>query len=324
MATQSSINTLPDALCFRNIDLSVVSFRLPDVEGARTSHLASAVMETAPSHLPLQAEDAIVYFNEVDAPGLERCVSDVDCLPKALKSREAAALGWHLYSQLPTSAPDQFIALVLNNPPTGYRKLYFDTPDVKYSNSSFELSDRVLFVLTNSDNDTGTEKTPSAGTSASAAAANEILDWLLAGLADRNDMLEAIQREVVTSCLNKSAAAVAKFLKIVQAGADTGGEVTAGVAGVAQAAVEAFTHAEELQKAGVEWDKALMWSRVAWERAVALASHPDLVIKPQFPPEHVLALLLPIGLPIFLAVVQAVGREVRAARRKSQDMLKSE
>ena len=66
---------------------------------------------------------------------------------------------------------------------------------------------------------------------------------------------------------------------------------------------------------GEPW-AALAAARAAWEVAAAAARHPGFGTRPHFPPEHTLAVLLPLGLPVTLVLVQAALREVQAWRRQ--------
>ena len=333
LATQNNgINDLlSNNLCSSNTDLSLVTFALAN-GGAVNPQLAQHVKALAPDYLPLQAQDAIIYFDPEDTPVLKKCTNmgtnKIDCPDLGLSSRESSSLGWHLYSQLPSSSGDQIIILALTSPPIGFRKIYFNAPSQEYSNTSYQLSDRVLLVLMdmrNEDEDEGmsSKMSTSVESTTSGGAAREIVDWLLGGLKTQKTAADSVE-EITNFCLQQSAVAIARFLKIVSTHVEIGGGITAGVAGAAHAAVDAFEHAEKLQYSGSMHKEALAWSRIAWRKGTELVAHPDLAVNPQFPSEHVLALLLPIGLPIVLAVLQGIGREVRAARKKKDGKSKPE
>lgn len=60
---------------------------------------------------------------------------------------------------------------------------------------------------------------------------------------------------------------------------------------------------------------ALRLVRRAWSRAHILQDHPVLAVHSLLPPEHVLALLLPISLPLGLAIVQGMVREIKSFKK---------
>ena len=100
--------------------------------------------------------------------------------------------------------------------------------------------------------------------------------------------------------------------------------VTPALAAAAAEAADAYDHAKEEQEEQrirlVDERRVVVLgrSRDAWKKARILMSHSDLVLPAQIPSEHILALLLPIGLPIALVLVQAVARDVRAGRKQKQ------
>jgi hypothetical protein len=218
---------------------------------------------------------------------------DTAALVEEAKQGPAAAqrLGWRLYSELATAVGDRRTIIVLD----GAKELS-DPLKVK-------LSPQVALLVM-----------PNGGGGGSAAAtAAEVVGWLADGVPQQGADKAAAARSLREACLQKAAAAAAATTAEFALGGQTGVVVTPGLALAAETAVEAY---EAATGSSGSWQDGLAKARTAAAAAAALGAHPDLATPPQLPPEHALTMLLPIALPVCLAVVQALGREAKAARQR--------
>jgi hypothetical protein len=264
----------------------------------------------------LQAQDAVIYLDKHTVPFLENNkpsseddneeVAD-EKKTTSLSARQVSTLGWHLFSQLPppSFAFGNLRVLVLVTPPN-IRPLVIETTSSTHSKTSYKISETVLVVLM---------PIPNANTAQQEVAAHEILHWLSAYTLEDiagNDGINIAQQ-----CMQKASLEILNFFEIVNRAPKTGIKITSHVADAAATAAQAYNLAEEsfvgLKRENKEG--CLQQCRVAWEAARSLAIHTDLGVTPQLPSEHVIALLLPIGLPILLAIAQAVGRELKEAKK---------
>ncbi|KAH7622951.1 hypothetical protein NADE_007815 [Nannochloris sp. 'desiccata'] len=341
---------IPDFMCAPTLDLSVVSFfvspdqlteasnntesqelPLPYVAEEIIAAVTKASLDLSSlSHL--QAQDAVIYLDKHNVPFLEVIEESNEEIGEEeekkstnLSTGQVSTLGWHLYSELPppSSTPGNLRVLVLVTPPN-IHPLVVETTSSTYSKTSYKVSENVLLVMVPSN---GALEDGGQGDNYSEVAAQEILNWLSAYTLQ--DIVDSDSTGIAQQCMQKAASEISKFLKILNIVPKTGIKITSGVAHAAATAAKAYTLAEESLVGSKSENKegCLDQSRVAWEAARALAIHTDLGATPQLPSEHVLALLLPIGLPIILAIVKAVGRELKDAKkllllRKKEDTKK--
>lgn len=332
---------LPDFMCAPTLDLSIITFfvsgdhqfeashktesqelPLPDVAEKITATVTEASFNLSSlSHL--RAQDAVIYIDKDIVPFLknneesneENNEKIEERKTTSLSARQISTLGWHLYSQVPppSFAPGNLRVLVLVTP-QNIRPLAIETPSSTYSKISYKLSENVLIVLAP---ETVAQQEEGDGTSYSKLAAQEIVHWLsaytLKDIADNDNI------SITQVCMQKAAFEISKFLKSLTVAPETGIKITSDVAHAADTAAKFYTLAEEFLLGSHSENKEgyvdLEQSRIAWEAARSLAIHTDFGVTPQLPSEHVLALLLPIGLPIILAIVQAVGRELKDAKK---------
>jgi hypothetical protein len=326
-------STLPDFICASTLDLSIVSFIVSEhQQSANTAdtiksqqHFLPNIAETINASLAdlssfshLRAQDAVVYLDKDSIPFLENkeTKEDEKIKPRPLSPQQVSTLGWHLYSQLPppTSAPGNLRALILVTPPDT-RPFVVETAFLDmYSNSSYKISENVLLVLVpaNLAADQNEAASNGGGKDYNEEAADEILNWLSAYSTFSNVVDGAAKSNSIASqCMQKAASEISKFVKSLNLASETGIKITSDIAGAAGAASSSYTLAEQSYN--------IKHSRRAWQQARELATHSDLGATPQLPSEHVLALLLPIGLPIFLAIVQAIAREVKEAKKGDEE-----
>lgn len=213
------------------------------------------------------------------------------------------ALGWELHSQLPLLGHHAATVLMWT-PPRDWPLL--DLQQGK-GPATWQLSDSVLLVVMPAQGGTDAASPESlAGT---------LLPWILRGVSvvDAHGAATPLDSApaLVEACLQSAAHAAARFLRVLDAVPAAG--LPASTASEAAAVVQAHSAAAVAVEGG-QWVDALTHSRRAWAAAQALAAHPDHAAHAGLPAEHILAVLLPIGLPIGLVIVQAVAREVRAAK----------
>lgn len=215
-------------------------------------------------------------------------------------------LGWELFSWLPGAHGDAWTVILLVNEASH--------PPVRFKGStagaapSVALSGRVLLI---GFDGAGPDEVGHA------AVVAEVASWLWKGIAaDEGDGLPQLAEKLQRACLDDAAVAVKRFLALVDQFPEV--RISPAAASLAEEVAASFTAAAAEVRNGADWESGLQRSRVAWSKAQALVAHPDVGAKPQLPTEHILALLLPIGLPISLAIVQAVGREVVLWRKRGK------
>ncbi len=321
---------LPDFMCTSTLDISITSFIVSNdhqkSEAEKpplhptTATISEKITSLGLSSLAhLHAQDTVVYLDKERVPFLERKEEYSEETEKnkrkmkktLLTPRQVSSLGWHLYSQLPppSSAPGNVRVLVLVTPPS-ILPLEIETSSSSYSKTSYRVAENLLLVLVPAVGAAGTQEEEGRGYNE--VAAQEVRNWLSAYTSkDKYDAKS--NANISQQCMQRAAKEISKFLKILNRASETGIKITAEVARAAGTAVTSYNLAEESFVRNPHG--SLQQSRIAWSTARALASHVDLGATPQLPSEHVLALLLPIGLPIFLAIVQAVGREVKEAKK---------
>ena len=210
-------------------------------------------------------------------------------------------------------------------PPHGQQPLLLEPPALSGEvGPSLQLSSSSLLLVIN-------QKLASGGGSSSSSSgleaelAQRILSWLLQPLpaasssdggsaASANATVSQLQHSLAAAC----AADAATALQQVSAAAAAAREqpVTAGMAAKAAKAAQllqlvAGTAGGE-QAAAAQLAAALR----AWELAQQLLSDPASGARPAFPPEHAMAVLLPLSLPVTLVLVQAVGRQASAWKKQ--------
>ncbi len=122
---------------------------------------------------------------------------------------------------------------------------------------------------------------------------------------------------IAATCTRSAAAMLARFHAAVDAAPALPLPPT--VCAAAEAATAAYEAAARLQQGGSSVaDEALGRSREAWQLAHVLLHHPDFGGEPVFPAEHSLAVLLSLGMPATLVVVQLLAKEWRELKKRQR------
>lgn len=216
-------------------------------------------------------------------------------------------------------------------PPPSHQPLLLELPAAAGgpggTTSSVQLAAGSLLIIANRpSNSSSRAATADAGSSLEAG----ILTWLLqplapamAGAAEPAVAARRMQHVLAASCAADAAAA----LRHLAAAADAAPEqaVSAALSSQASSVMQrlqslAQQMRQEEERPGQRQDKvaeeALAAAQHTWATAQQLLQDPATGAQPVFPPEHSLAVLLPLALPVTLVLAQAAGREAAAWKQR--------
>jgi hypothetical protein len=255
----------------------------------------------------------------------------------------AAAWGQHVHelawsaSLAHTDGGEQpTAAVLLFVPPTQHQPLLLELGDGGGSSSSMGLADGSLLVIVNqpASRDSSSGSSGSSDRSVEEGLASQILPWLLAplqvsgryGSSTPAAVRQQLQRSLAAACAAEAATALQRFVNGTAAVTDQ--PVTAAAGHRAAQAVQLLQAVAMEQQQQHEWGpqqgsasaaQLLAAAQSAWMAAQQLLQDPGTGARPVFPPEHALAVLLPLALPVTLVLVQAVGREAAAWKKRRRD-----
>lgn len=299
-------------ICAARSDLTIVRFSAPwnheaPLLTSYSPHIAERVKSLATTRLflPLRIRDSAVVWS----PNIPHPIEHKEF--HALSVGDTTALGWELHGAL--SSIDGKIALVISSEPH-LRPLRFAVSS-NYSVTSavpaagfgeyFALSKNVLLVALDNATDTSAREV-----------ARIIVSWLVDDLYEgcetesHSKWKECVAARTRGVCLSSAAHSIKRFLDGLAVSPKT--DVSLHVLSAALQAIEAYNGASSLDSTTNKTDEIIAKSRSAWSLARALLTHPDTALKPHMPVEHILALLLPLGLPILLSLAQAIAKEARS------------
>ena len=209
-------------------------------------------------------------------------------------------------------------------PPHAQQPLLLERPGGSgEAGTSLQLSSSSLLLVANQNVASGGGS--SGGSQLEAELAQRILLWLLQPLpaasttdggTAANATVSQLQRSLAAAC----AADATTALQQVSAAAAAAREqpVTAGMAAKAAKAAQLLQLVAGTAGGEQAPGAQLAAARHAWALAKQLLSDPESGARPAFPPEHAMAVLLPLSLPVTLVLVQAVGRQASAWKKQRQ------
>lgn len=187
---------------------------------------------------------------------------------------------------------------------------------------SMQLDDGSLLLVVNQPGPRSEVSGSTSGSSLEQELAGVILSWLLQPLVDPAGTageaaatLPQLQQALAAACAAEAAAALQQAL--ATAAAAPSQPLTAGMASQAVQALRLLQRAAAQQQQQAPVPLATAWG--AWAAAQALLHDPASGAQPAFPAEHALAVLLPLGLPLSLVLVQAAGREAAAWKKRRRE-----
>jgi hypothetical protein len=236
-----------------------------------------------------------------------------------LSMNDAALFSSRLLSMTTDVDADTFMVFIV--PPVKLkmidkRRLRFQGADHQSHPSVFSQSDRdrVLIVATDDTND-----------QVESFVANETLNWLL-GDAISSLPESEIKFRLCNDCVAKAATSIQTSLAVLSAVHSN--KSTASFNIEVHSAISMIEEtAKSLSLIGSYPDansySLLNSCRAAWEAAQAVSSHSDLALQPHLPVEHALALMLPLGMPVSLAILQSLVSNGRVLFYQYQSGTKS-
>ena len=290
---------------------------------------AIARADTFQSLISLRAWDHVLPFSPLSLLSLhfgERSQGNDDYV---LSLNDATAFSSRLLSATTDVDADSLIVFIV--PPINYSternsRLLFRCAD-QTKQPVFSPSNRAL-VLAMDNVHESTEQ-------ARHFVANETLKWLLGDGTDRIAVLSELNADRIKvtlsrECLVQAAKSVQTSLNVLSAVHDN--MSSSQFSDALQSAIVIIEETAKLissidSQTGTAEDQATVWqaSRRAWEAARAVSSHKDLSLLPHLPVEHAFALLLPLGMPVTLAILQSlVATGKLFLRRPPDDKLKTE
>ena len=252
----------------------------------------------------------------------------------------AAAAAWAQHLQLAaweaggSAQAQQAAHVLLYVPPRSQQPLLFEPAGGSgEAGSSLQLAGGSLLLAANKP--AGSSSSERQGSSSEGASgsgelepqlARRILSWLLyplltpgshdgsAAAAGLNATVTQLQHSLAAAC----AADAATLLQRAVAAAAAAHEqpVTAGMASRAAEAVRLLQAVAGAPQAGEAAAAPLAAALGAWAAAQQLLRDPASGARPAFPPEHALAVLLPLSLPVTLVLGQAAARQASAWKKR--------
>lgn len=221
--------------------------------------------------------------------------------------------------------------VLLYAPPPHLQPLLLERPSGAKS-SSMQLSGSSLLLVANPDpsRDSGSGSGSGSEGGLEAELAGRILAWLLQPLAGGSDASHAaastspegtllqLQRNLTSACAADAAAALHRLAAAASAGPNqpVTEDMSSQAAGVMQVLQDAAQELQRAQSSGAAAAALLAAVVGAWGAAQQLLVDPRTGAQPVFPPEHTLAVLLPLALPVTLVLAQAAGREAGAWKKR--------
>ena len=298
-----------------------------DMRALAEAHLQPALLQLADAQV---SSSVLRHPPPLPAAHLRRdAQQEAHVLPAAAAAvwgQQVRELAWSASLAHADGGGQQTAAVLLYVPPAQYQPLLLEQAGGG-GGSSMELADGSLLVVVNQ---------PASGSSRSKGSveeglASEILPWLLAPLqlSSQHDssapgaVRQQLRRSLAAACAAEAATALQRFVNVTAAVTDQ--PVTAAAGRKAARAVQLLQavamERQQQQEQRAEQGSAsaaqlLAAAQGAWMAAQQLLQDPDTGSRPVFPPEHALAVLLPLALPITLVLVQAAGREAAAWKKR--------
>jgi hypothetical protein len=241
-----------------------------------------------------------------------------------LERKDAALFSSRLLSMTTDVDADTFMVFVV--PPIKLngidkRRLRFQGADHQSQQSVFSQSDRdrVLIVATDELND-----------QVENFVANETLNWLLGDAISRLPESD-IKFRLCNDCVVEAATSIQTSLAVLSAVHNNKStEIFNKEVHTAISRIEETAKSLSLLGSNLDanpnpdaLDSLLNSCRAAWEAAQAVARHSDLALQPHLPVEHALALMLPLGMPVSLAILQSLVSNGRCLFHQYQSGAKS-
>lgn len=246
----------------------------------------------------------------------------------------AAAAAWAHQLQLLTleagGSAQQAAHVLLYVPPHRQQPLLFEPADGSgTADGSLQLGGGSLLLVANepvgssSRERQGSSEGASSGSGGlEAQLARRVLLWLLHPLlppGSRDSSIATasqLQHSLAAACAADAAALLQRAVAVAAAAREQ--PVTAGMASQAAEAVRLLQAVADARQAGEAATPPLAAALGAWAASQRLLHDPASGARPVFPPEHNLAVLLPLSLPVTLVLAQAAGRQASAwnARRR--------
>jgi hypothetical protein len=283
-------------LCSGHMRISVLQLA-PDASrlldwGAATDRLqlASALQELRPL-VDVRLTTSTALFD----PGSEWTTSTEE----GTSGADLAALG-HILRKEAAPIVEGSVALVFS--PLLEQSRSLKLPEISF----LKLTDSMLLVV---DAGNGEHDRKEAITAS-------IISWAVRGhglfnpgtSSSMDGKIAAAMELAVQTCVADAGLAVERYLKVFAAAKSA--SVTSNLASEAKLVAEAITAAKTAR--GTLEDRFQASTR-AWTLAHRLADDPDFGTEPIFPAEHKLALLLPLGLPVAMTLVQVLVKELKAS-----------
>lgn len=309
-----------------------------DLQTLAARHLQPALSQLAPARV---GSNVLLYPPRLPAQQLrwdeQRQAHVLAAAAAASWAQRMQQLAWsavqaHADSSLELAAA----AVLLYVPPPAHLPLLLELGGGDAS-ASMQLPDSSLLLIVNHNGSGDSSGNGSCGSITGPHASQEeqlagaILSWLLQPLAASSgggsgatsspDTLQQLRRSLTAACAAEAAVALQRFVGAAEAAPDQ--PVTAAMASRAAEvvqllkAVAAQQQEEQAAEAGQgAATQGLAAARGAWAAAHQLLHDPGTGASQAFPPEHTLAVLLPLALPVSLVLVQAAGREAAAWRKR--------
>ncbi|KAL4420734.1 hypothetical protein ABPG75_010390 [Micractinium tetrahymenae] len=236
--------------------------------------------------------------------------------------------------------------VLLYSPPLPHRPLLQEAPDGSIS-SSLALRDGGLLLVANqaansssssSSSGDGAARSADQHTNDGRGAAAAILSWLLQPLerlavhssksstaGSGMDAVEQLRHALAAACAADAAAAVRRFVAgaaaaprqpLTAAASRRAGEAVRLLQGIAPSGAALQQEQQQQQQQPGPGPLSLAAALGAWAAARELQQDADTGAHPAFPPEHSLAVVMPLALPVTLVLAQAAARELGAVRRR--------
>lgn len=225
-------------------------------------------------------------------------------------------------------------AVLVYAPPQQHQPLLLEAPDHSIASSMALGDDSLLLVADQAGNSSRSAGGGATSHALSQGVAAATLTWLLQPLESLVTLsakvsttgpdagaVDRLRQALAAACAANAAAAVQQF--VVSAAAAPRQPVTAAASRQAVAALRllqtaaAAGAAPQAEHAALgPSPPALAAALAGWAAAQELQQDATTGAHPAFPPEHSLAVLMPLALPLTLVLAQAVGREVGALRRR--------